>query len=80
MKIVEVLTESHGWEIIKKWLDKLYGLNSGLPSTLKRVKQGFDQDTGEHVIYLEYRVRAPYQQAIPRTQKVKNKAPSKPKK
>ncbi len=71
MKIDDLITESNDWGMVKKLLDKLFGLTTNLPSRLKRVKQGFDQQTGEHVIHLEYRAKAPYQQAIPKKQKVK---------
>jgi hypothetical protein len=72
MKSNEIITENaDGWTIVRKWLGKLYGFGSRLPSKLKRIKQTFDESTGEHVIYLEYRVRAPHQQAIPRVSKPK---------
>lgn len=71
MKVDDILTEDNGWEAVRKWLDKLFGLTTDLPSKLKRVKQGFDEKTGEHVIYLEYRAKAPFQQALLKPAKVK---------
>ncbi len=74
MKTEELLTEKQdGWTTVRLWLDKLFSLQSDLPSKLKRVKQTFDQKSGEHVIYLEYRVKAPYQPAMPVKPKVKGK-------
>ena len=53
-------------------LDKVYKLGAKNDSKLKRVAQGFDQKTGEHVIRLEYRVRAANQNKLPpKPQKVK---------
>lgn len=75
MKTKELLTEKKdGWTTVRLWLDKLFSLQSDLPSKLKRVKQTFDQKSGEHVIYLEYRVKAPYQSAMPVAAKVKTKS------
>ena len=45
-------------------MDKLFGFNADGNSKLKRVKQVFDQKTGEHVIYLEYRVKSTNQSPI----------------
>ncbi len=46
--------------------DKLFKLGTGSDSKLKRIAQGFDQKTGEHVIRLEYRVKADNQNKIAR--------------
>ena len=54
------------WMQITMLLDKLYNLGSGNDSKLKRIAQGFDQKTGEHVIRLEYRVKADNQNKIPK--------------
>ena len=52
------------WSKIKQLLDKAFQLGSGNDSKLKRISQGFDQSTGEHVIRLEYRVKASNQSPI----------------
>lgn len=33
MKVDDILTESNGWEAVRKWLDKLFGLTTDLPSS-----------------------------------------------
>jgi len=74
LKVEQLLTEQKdGWTTVRLWLDRLFSLQSDLPSTLKRIKQTFDQKSGEHVIYLEYRVKAPYQSAMPVKPKIKGK-------
>ena len=74
MKVEQLLTEQKdGWSTVRLWLDRLFSLQSDLPSKLKRVKQTFDQKSGEHVIYLEYRVKAPFQSAMPVKPKIKGK-------
>jgi len=45
-------------------MDKTFKLGTGNNSKLKRISQGFDQSTGEHVIRLEYRVKASNQSPI----------------
>jgi hypothetical protein len=45
-------------------MDKTFQLGSGNDSKVKRISQGFDQATGEHVIRLEYRVKASTQNSI----------------
>lgn len=66
MLLNDVLHESSvgWWNKALYILDKLFGFESGGNSKLKRVKQVFDQKSGEHVIYLEYRVRAANQSPI----------------
>jgi hypothetical protein len=54
------------WMQITMLLDKLFKLGPGNNSKLKRIAQGFDQKTGEHVIRLEYRVKADNQNKIAR--------------
>jgi hypothetical protein len=56
--------KSNYWMQITMLLDKLCNLGSGNDSKLKRIAQGFDQKTGEHVIRLEYRVKADNQNKI----------------
>ena len=38
-------------------LDKTIGFPNRIDSTVKKVRQGYDEKKNEHVIYLEYRVR-----------------------
>ncbi len=58
--------EPNYWMQVTVLLDKLFKLGSGKDSKLKRIAQGFDQKTGEHVIRLEYRVKADNQNKIVR--------------
>ena len=66
MLLNDVLNESSAgwWNKALYILDKLFGFDSDGNSKLKRVKQVFDQKSGEHVIYLEYRVKAVNQSPI----------------
>ncbi len=57
-------SKTNYWNRLLQLLDKIFGFNSGKNSTIKRVNQGFDRETGEHVIYLEYRVRISGQSPI----------------
>jgi hypothetical protein len=52
------------WSKIKQLMDKTFKLGNGNDSKFKRISQGFGQSTGEHVIRLEYRVKASNQSAI----------------
>jgi hypothetical protein len=45
------------WNQLLAALDAAHGFPNQTSSTFKRVGQGYDQKTGEHVIRLEYRVR-----------------------
>jgi hypothetical protein len=69
MLLNDVLHESSAgwWNKALYILDKLFGFESDGNSKLKRVKQVFDQKSGEHVIYLEYRVKASNQSPIQTT-------------
>ncbi|MCW1719941.1 hypothetical protein OIZ54_14455 [Pseudoalteromonas sp. A3] len=73
MLINDVLQEASvgWWNKALYILDKIFGFKSDGNSKLKRVKQVFDQKSGEHVIYLEYRVRAANQSPI-QTPLIKN--------
>lgn len=66
MLLNDLLQESNvsWWNKALYVLDKLFGFNADGNSKLKRVKQLFDQKTGEHVIYLEYRVKSANQSPI----------------
>ena len=66
MLLNDLLQESNvsWWNKALYVLDKLFGFNADGNSKLKRVKQVFDQKTGEHVIYLEYRVQSANQSPI----------------
>ena len=52
------------WMKVTRMFDQIFQLGSGNDSTLKRVSQGFDERSGEHVILLEYRVKASNQNPI----------------
>lgn len=77
MLLNDVLHESSAswWNKALYILDKLFGFESDGNSKLKRVKQVFDQKAGEHVIYLEYRVKvvnqSPIQAPLIKNSKVK---------
>jgi hypothetical protein len=58
------LNKPNYWIKVIQLLDQLFQLGSGNDSTLKRISQGFDQAKGEHVIRLEYRVKASNQNSI----------------
>jgi len=66
MLLNDLLQESNvsWWNKALYVLDKLFGFHADGNSKLKRVKQVFDQKTGEHVIYLEYRVKSANQSPI----------------
>ena len=57
-------SKTNYWNSLLHLLDKVFGFSSGNNSTIKRVNQGFDRETGEHVIYLEYRVKVSGQSPI----------------
>ena len=56
--------EPNYWMQVTILLDKLFNLGSANDSKLKRIAQGLDQKTGEHIIRLEYRVKADNQNKI----------------
>lgn len=59
MKLIELI-ESYkikGEEAICRLLDRVFNFNNRSRSSVKKLRQGFDEKTGEHVIILEYRVR-----------------------
>ena len=68
MKVTDFLPESSrsDWNTLISLLDRLFGFRSRGRSKIRRVKQEFDQETGEHVIYLAYRVKAMNQPHIPK--------------
>ena len=39
-------------------LDRVFGWPNKIKSTFRKVSQDFDERTGEHVILIEYRIRA----------------------
>lgn len=47
----------NGWNKLLAALDTTIGLPNKVASKVKKLKQGFDNKTQEHVIWLEYRVR-----------------------
>ena len=62
----EIIEESklNSWNRLILILDKIFGFNSDGKSKVRRIRQSFDQKNGEHVIYLEYRVKASNQSPI----------------
>jgi hypothetical protein len=38
-------------------LDRVFGFTDKVKSTFRKISQGFDQHTNEHVFIIEYRVR-----------------------
>ena len=44
------------WNQLLATLDKVFGMNKER-STFKKLSQNFDENTNEHVIVIEYRVR-----------------------
>jgi hypothetical protein len=66
MKYSEISTDR--WMQAKISLDKLFALGSGNDSSMKRIRQGFDQKTGEHVINQQYRAKARNQNMIAQNQ------------
>ena len=47
----------NNWNQLLAVLDKTIGFPNRIDSTVKKVRQGYDEKKNEHVIYLEYRVR-----------------------
>ena len=45
------------WNQLLADLDKTVGFPNKQSSRVKKLKQGFDAKTGEHVIWLEYRIK-----------------------
>mgnify|MGYP001626444721 CR=1 FL=1 len=46
-----------GWNKLLVLLDAMFGLPNKAASRVKKLQQGFDNRTQEHVIWIEYRVR-----------------------
>ena len=47
----------NNWNQLLAVLDKTIGFPNRIDSTVKKVRQGYDEKKNEHVIYLEYRAR-----------------------
>jgi hypothetical protein len=47
----------NNWNRLLAVLDKTIGFPNRIDSTVKKVRQMYDEKKNEHVIYLEYRVR-----------------------
>lgn len=47
----------NGWNKLLVLLDSLFGFPNKAASKVKKLQQGFDNRTHEHVIWIEYRVR-----------------------
>lgn len=48
--------DMNNWNRLLKCLDAVYGFENQVKSSFKKIKQGFDDKSNEHVIYIEYRV------------------------
>lgn len=46
-----------GWNRLLAQLDSVFGFPNMVSSKAKKLQQGFDQRTQEHVVWIEYRVR-----------------------
>ena len=45
------------WNGLLKMLDAVYGFDNQVKSSFKKIRQGFDEKTDEHVFIIEYRVK-----------------------
>jgi len=45
------------WEQLLKSLDAVYGFDNQVKSSVKKIRQGFDEKSDEHVVIIEYRVK-----------------------
>ena len=45
------------WNALLKSLDAAFGFPTRISSTVKKLRQGFDNTKQEHVIWIEYRVK-----------------------
>ena len=45
------------WNRLLASLDRVFGMSNKERSTFKKISQNFDENTNEHVIVIEYRVR-----------------------
>ena len=45
------------WNALLKSLDATFGFPTRISSTVKKLRQGFDNTKQEHVIWIEYRVK-----------------------
>jgi hypothetical protein len=45
------------WNRLLKMLDTVYGFENQVKSSFRKIKQGFDERSNEHVFVIEYRVR-----------------------
>lgn len=46
-----------GWNRLLAQLDSVFGFPNMVSSKAKKLQQGFDQKTQEHIVWIEYRVR-----------------------
>jgi len=44
------------WEQLLKCLDNVYGFDNQVKSSFKKINQGFDNKSNEHIFIIEYRV------------------------
>jgi hypothetical protein len=50
-------TTTTPWNRLQALLDTMFGFTNRIRSTVKVLKQGFDNDTQEHVVWIEYRAQ-----------------------
>lgn len=62
------------WNNLLASLDATFGFPTGTSSTVKKLRQGFDNSKQEHVIWIEYRVKvnpgSPPKRQIPKVEQV----------
>lgn len=44
------------WKTLLAALDQVYGFQNQVKSSIKKVRQGFDEKANEHIVIIEYRV------------------------
>lgn len=64
MNLTQLTEATSNWNKLVNLLTHIFKFENIENGTVKRVNQGFDKSTGEHVIVLEYRVRLANQAPI----------------
>lgn len=57
INIVQEDIDMTGWNRLLAQLDSVFGFPNMVSSKAKKLQQGFDQKTQEHIVWIEYRVR-----------------------
>lgn len=68
-KYVQEDINMSGWNKLLSQLDAVLGFPNTTASKVKRLHQAFDNETQEHVVWLEYRVKAKSWAAVPESAK-----------